>query len=308
MTDGPLGVRVGRATLFPAGPALAASFDPKLVNRVGAALGREAKAHGKNVLLGPCVNIHRTPLGGRNFESYGEDPYLAARTTVAYIKGVQSEGVAATVKHFAVNNQETERMAISVAIDERALHEIYLPSFEAAVQEAKVLAVMCSYNRINGVYACENPTLLDEILEKQWGFRGLVMSDWGAVHSVVPTLKAGLHLEMPKAEYLTPAAVAKALDEKAIAKDTVDEMVRRRLRVLGRARRAWNDANGHARGRGRRCRKPRQPRTEPEGGAAGSCCSRTRRISFPYAATRSSASPSSARAPSSSTGAEDRPT
>ncbi len=157
MTDGPVGVRAGQSTAFPASVALAATFDPALIERVGGALGREAKAKGKNVLLGPCVNIHRAPHGGRNFESFGEDPYLAGRAAVAYIRGVQREGVVATVKHFAANNQETDRHTINVVVDERALHEIYFPAFEAAVKEAGVQAVMCSYNKLNGPWACENP-------------------------------------------------------------------------------------------------------------------------------------------------------
>src|SRR5512140_2809201 len=206
MTDGPIGIREVKATQFPAGVLLAATFDPPLVEKVGRALAREAKANGKNVLLAPCVNIVRTPFGGRNFESFGEDPYLAARTAVAYIRGVQDEGVIATVKHYAANNQEFERMTISVELDERALHEIYLPAFEASVKEAHVWAVMGSYNRLNGTYACEHPYLLHDILRTRWGFQGLVMSDWGATHSGAPALEAGLDLEMPKAEHMTPAA------------------------------------------------------------------------------------------------------
>jgi beta-glucosidase len=232
MTDGPVGVRVGQATAFPAGELLAATFDPALVERVGAAIAREAKGHGKNVLLGPAVNIVRTALNGRNFEYYGEDPELAARTAVAYIRGVQSQGVMATVKHFAANNQETERMSISAEVDARALHEIYLPAFEAAVKEGGVWAVMCAYNRLNGVYACENPGLLEQTLRRDWGFRGLLMSDWGATHSAAPAMRAGLDLEMPKAAQYTPAAIRRALDEKQIEPALLDEMVRRQLRAI----------------------------------------------------------------------------
>jgi len=232
MTDGPLGVRVGQATAFPAGTLLAATFDPALVERVGAAIARETKGHGKNVILGPAVNIARTALCGRNFEYYGEDPELAARTAVAYIKGVQSQGVVATVKHFAANNQETDRMVVSAEVDARALHEIYMPAFEAAVRQAGVWAVMCAYNRIGGVYACENPGLLDRTLKRDWGFRGLVMSDWGATHSGAPAMRAGLDLEMPKAEHFSPVAIRRALDKKEIEVAVLDEMVRRQLRPI----------------------------------------------------------------------------
>jgi beta-glucosidase len=232
MTDGPVGVRVGQATAFPAGELLAATFDPALVERVGAAIARETKGHGKNVILGPAVNIARTALCGRNFEYFGEDPELAARMAVAYIKGVQGQGVVATIKHFAANNQETERMSVSAEVDARALHEIYLPTFEAAVKQAGVWAVMCAYNRLNGVYACENPGLLDQILRKDWGFRGLVMSDWGATHSAAPAMRAGLDLEMPTGEKYTPVAIHAALDKKEIEAAVLDEMVRRQLRAI----------------------------------------------------------------------------
>ena len=236
MTDGPIGVRIDKATefkstRFAAGISLAATFDPELVERLGQALGRETRAHGKNVLLAPCVNIHRTPHDGRNFESFGEDPYLAARTAVAYIRGVQSEHVMATVKHFAANNQETERMSVSVAADERTLNEIYFPAFEAAVKEAKVMAVMCSYNKLGGTYACENPYLLKDQLNK-WGFRGLTMSDWGGTHSVAPAIKAGLHLEMPDGQFFSKRGLQKSLERGEIAAADLDEMVRRQLRVI----------------------------------------------------------------------------
>ena len=232
MTDGPVGVRSGKSTAFPASIALAASFDPDLVERVGQALGREAKGKGKNVLLAPCVNIQRTPFGGRNFESYGEDPFLAARMAVSYVKGVQSEGVVATVKHLAVNNQEFERTTINAVVDERALHEIYYPAFKAAVQEAGVQAVMCSYNKLNGPWACENPPLLGDVLKKTWGFRGLVMSDWGATHSVAPALNAGLDLEMPDGRFLNPENLKKALASGELKEATIDDAVGRQLRVM----------------------------------------------------------------------------
>jgi beta-glucosidase len=232
MTDGPVGVRFGTATAFPASTLLAATFDPALVERVGAAIARETKGHGKNVILGPAVNIARTALCGRNFEYFGEDPELASRMAVSYIRGVQNQGVMATVKHFAVNNQETDRMNVSAELDSRALHEIYLPAFEAAVKQGGVWAVMCAYNRVNGVYACEHPGLLDETLRRKWGFRGMVMSDWGATHSAAPAIRAGLDLEMPKAEQFTPAAIHSGLATKKIEPDQLDEMVRRQLRAI----------------------------------------------------------------------------
>ena len=177
--------------------ALAATFDPTIVNRVGKAIAREAKAKGFNVLLAPAVDIQRVPLAGRGFESYGEDPFLNARMSVEYIRGVQAENVIATIKHFAANNQETDRKTIDARVDERTLHEMYFPPFRAAIDEAGVLAVMSSYNKLNGFWASENRPLLTEVLKERWGFMGLVMSDWGAVHSTVPTINAGLDLEMP---------------------------------------------------------------------------------------------------------------
>lgn len=232
MTDGPVGVRTGQATAFPASSLLAASFDPELAERIGIAIARETKAHGKNVILGPAVNIVRSPLDGRDFEYLSEDPELAARMAVATIRGVQSQGVLATVKHFAANNQETLRMSISAEVDARTLHEIYLPAFEAAVKEGGVGAVMCAYNRLGGTYACEHPGLLDEILGKEWGFCGLVMSDWGATHSLVPALRAGLDLEMPTAEFYKPAAIRAALAQGTLTPALVDERVGRQLRVI----------------------------------------------------------------------------
>jgi beta-glucosidase len=232
MADGPVGIRVGESSAFPAGVAMAATWDPALVEELGQALGREARAKGKNVLLAPCVNIHRVPQGGRNFESFGEDPYLAARIAVAYVKGVQSQKVIATLKHFACNNQERERMTIDAKVDERALHEIYLPAFRAAVQEAGAWAVMGAYNRVNGEYACANRTLLTEILKKGWGFPGFVMSDWGAVHGVAPYVNAGLDLEMPGGEFLTKENLKKALAAGEIAESTIDDKIRRMLRAM----------------------------------------------------------------------------
>ncbi|MEK6650018.1 MAG: glycoside hydrolase family 3 protein, partial [Bacteroidota bacterium] len=230
MTDGPVGVRTGRATAFPASIAMAASWDTALIRRLGGALGRETKAKDKNVLLGPCVNIHRVPHGGRNFESFGEDPFLAARMAVSYIRGVQSEGVAATVKHFAVNNQEHERDFVDARVSERALREIYLPTFEASVREADVLTVMNAYNRLNGPYCTENVHLNIDILREEWGFTGLLMSDWGATHSVAPAANGGLDLEMPFGAHFGDSLLA-AVRKGSVRESVIDDHVARILRV-----------------------------------------------------------------------------
>jgi len=232
MTDGPVGVRWGQSTAFPVSVCMAATWNPNLIYTLGQALGQEAKAKGRNVLLGPCVNIHRTPQGGRNFESFGEDPYLASQIVVDYIKGVQSEHVIATVKHFACNNQEFERNSIDVKIDERTLHEIYLPAFRAAVVDGGAWSVMSAYNRVNGHYCSSNTYLLSDILKRQWGFQGFVMSDWGAVHSIVPTLYAGMDIEMPTDQYLTVDNVRRALREGLMKPSKIDDKVRRMLRAM----------------------------------------------------------------------------
>lgn len=232
MTDGPLGVRWGKSTAFPAGICVAATWNPSLAGKVGAAIGREVKGHDRHVILGPCVNIARIPQGGRNFESYGEDPYLASRMTVEYIKGVQSEGVASTAKHFACNNQEYQRHIVDVKIDERTLNEIYLPAFKAAVQEANVLCIMSAYNKVNGHYASENDYLLIDKLKKEWGFNWLVMSDWDAVHSTIPTANSGLDLEMPFGVYLNTNTLMDAVKNGEVKESTIDAKIRRILRVM----------------------------------------------------------------------------
>ncbi len=216
MSDGPIGIRSWAGpsaetgaevakkqvttTAFPAGVAMAATWDVGLLQSEGQAIGQELKALGRDMILGPTVNINRTPLWGRNFEGYGEDPYLTSRLGVAYIKGVQGEGVIATVKHFAANNQEFERHRVNAVVDERALNEIYFPAFKAAVQEAGVWSLMSAYNRLNGVYCAENSTLLTDVLQKQWGFKGFVVSDWGSTYSTVDTVNAGMDIEMPGGE------------------------------------------------------------------------------------------------------------
>lgn len=179
MSDGPIGVRWGQSTAFPSGVSLAATWDTSLAAAYGRQLALETLFKGRNYILGPCINMHRFPTGGRNFESYGEDPWLAGRMAVAYVKAVQKEGVITSVKHYALNNQEWERMRLNVQVDERTLREIYLPHSEMAVKEGEALSLMAAYNKINDWYASENKHLLMDILKNDWGFRGLVVSDWG---------------------------------------------------------------------------------------------------------------------------------
>jgi beta-glucosidase len=216
MADGPMGVRswLGSSaitsapaaqkkftsTAFPAGIAVAATWDPMVAQRIGKAIAEEVKAAGRDMILAPTVNIQRVPLWGRNFEGYGEDPYLAAKLGVGYIKGVQGEGVIASVKHFAANNEEFERHRIDEKIDERTLNEIYFPAFKAAVQQADVWAVMSAYNKVNGTYCAENSFLLRDVLKKKWGFKGFVISDWGSTYSTAATVNSGMDLEMPGGE------------------------------------------------------------------------------------------------------------
>lgn len=240
MADGPLGVRnFGLSTTYAGGIALAASWDTSLAANVGTLIGRDARARGVHILLGPGVNIYRSPLCGRNFEYFGEDPFLAARTTAAYIRGVQSQGVAATVKHFLANDEEFDRHGINAVIDERTLREIYLPPFEAAVREAHVGAVMDSYNLINGQHASQNAPLNVELLKKEWGFDGLLMSDWFSVYDGVAAANAGLDLEMPAAELMTPAVLSQALREGKLTLETLDDKARRILRLAVRF--GWPD-------------------------------------------------------------------
>ena len=232
MADGPMGVRnYGPSTAFPAGVGLAATWDTEMARRIGAAMGQDARARGVNILLAPAVNINRVPVNGRNFEYFGEDPFLAGQTAVGFIQGVQSQGVIATVKHFALNDQEYQRNSISAEVDERTMHEIYLPAFKAAVQQGKVWAVMCSYNKINGVYASANEMLETEILKKNWGFRGMLMSDWGAAHDGVADALAGLDLEMPSGRFMNRETLLPAVKSGQVSESVVDDKVRRILRA-----------------------------------------------------------------------------
>ena len=240
MTDGPHGVRstapeagrkMGAVTAFPTGIAMGAAWNPELVEQVGQALGEETRGMDCDILLGPCVNIVRDPRGGRNFETFSEDPYLTGRTAVAYINGVQSRGEGTSLKHFAANNYEIERFRASTNVDERTLREIYLAQFEMAVKEAQPWTVMCSYNRINGVYASQNQHLLNEILKDEWGFQGAVVSDWAANHTIFESVQGGLDLEMPgPAKYYK--LLADAVHNWQIDEAVVDQAVRRVLRVV----------------------------------------------------------------------------
>ena len=186
-----------KAVCFPAGCAMASTFNRELLTEQGEHLGTECQAEGVSVLLGPAMNIKRSPLCGRNFEYLSEDPYVASELSTALVKGVQSKNIGTSPKHFAMNSQETRRMSVSSEADQRTMREIYLAAFEGMVKEAKPWTMMCSYNKINGTYAASNKWLLTDVLRKEWGFDGYVMSDWGAVDRRLSSLKAGLNLEMP---------------------------------------------------------------------------------------------------------------
>ena len=223
----------GASACFPSGTALGATWDPELVGRVGAALAREVRDKGAQVLLAPTVNIHRHPLAGRSFECYSEDPHLSARMAVAYVRGVQGAGVGATVKHFVCNDSEFERRSISSEVGERALREIYLPPFEAAVREAGAWAVMTAYNRLNGTHCSEHP-LIRAVLKGEWGFDGLVMSDWYGSHAGAASANAGLDLEMPgPPAWMGPHLLADVRGGR-VPEAVLDDQVRRLLRLLGR--------------------------------------------------------------------------
>lgn len=231
MSDGPIGVRnYGPATTF-GGIALAATWDSQLAERVGAVIGQDARARGVHFMLGPGVNIYRAPLCGRDFEYFGEDPFLASRTAVAYINGMQSEGVSATIKHFVGNNQEYDRHNGDSIIDERTLREIYLPTFEAAVKEAQVGAIMDSYNLTNGLHMTQNPYLNTDVAKKEWGFSGIMMSDWDATYDGVAAANGGLDLEMPSGKFMNRATLLPAVKSGQVSEATIDDKVRRILRT-----------------------------------------------------------------------------
>ncbi|AIQ31519.1 glycosyl hydrolase family 3 [Paenibacillus sp. FSL P4-0081] len=223
------------STCYPTASALASSWDRKLMFEVGEALAKEAKVLDIQILLGPGVNMKRSPLGGRNFEYFSEDPYLAGELGTAYVKGLQNQGVGASVKHYACNNQEHERMSISAEVDERALREIYLPAFEKIVKEAKPWSIMAAYNKVNGQFATENPYLLREILKDEWGYEGIVLSDWGATSDRVNALSAGLDLEMPGPSPANDKRIVEAVKSGQLDEQVLDDAVRRILRILFQA-------------------------------------------------------------------------
>ena len=231
MSDGPIGVRnYGPSTTF-GGIGLAATWDFDLAQRMGAVIGQDARARGVHFMLGPGVNISRSPLCGRNFEYFGEDPFLASRTAVAYILGMQSQGVSATIKHFMGNNQEFLRHDGDSIIDERTMREIYLPTFEAAVKEAHVGAIMDSYNLINGQHATQNGFLNNDVVKKEWGFEGIIMSDWDATYDGVAAANGGLDVEMPAGKFMNRATLLPAVKAGKVSEATIDDKVRRILRT-----------------------------------------------------------------------------
>ncbi|WP_210508111.1 glycoside hydrolase family 3 C-terminal domain-containing protein [Naasia sp. SYSU D00057] len=247
LTDGPHGVRYQRedsdhlglfdsepATSFPTASATGSSWDPELVEEMGRALGAESRAIGVNILLGPGVNMKRSPLCGRNFEYFGEDPLLAGVLGSAWVRGIQSQGVGASVKHYAANNQETDRMRVSAEVDERTLREIYLPAFERIVCETQPATIMCSYNKVNGVYASQNRWLLSDTLRGDWGFEGYVVSDWGAVVDPVAAVAAGLDLAMPGAGESVPESIVEAVRSGNLDEASVDTAVSNILTVHDR--------------------------------------------------------------------------
>lgn len=233
MSDGPHGLRKVQgsssrvATCFPTLAALAGTWDTRRAADIGGAIASEAAASGVNVVLGPGVNIKRSPLGGRNFEYLSEDPYLTGRMAVHYINGMQAQGIGASVKHFAMNSQETDRLRVSAEVDERTLMEIYLPAFEAAVREASPWTVMCAYNRLGGVFCSENRRLLTEILREKWGYEGTVVSDWGAAVDRVEGVRAGMDLEMPGPSASGTDALVRAVREGSLSEEAVDRCARR---------------------------------------------------------------------------------
>jgi beta-glucosidase len=231
MSDGPMGVHdYGETTAYPAGIALAASWDIDLARRVGISMGRDARARGVHFILAPGMNIYRAPMNGRNFEYLGEDPYLASKMAVPLIEGIQSQGVIATAKHFVANNMEYGRMDHSSDVDERTLREIYLPAFEASVKEARVGAIMDAYNLVNGTFMTQNGSLNNSILKKEWGFDGILMSDWEATHDGIEAANNGLDLEMPSPAFMNAKTLLPTIQRGEVTMATIDDKVRRILR------------------------------------------------------------------------------
>lgn len=233
MSDGPMGVRnYGATTAYPASIAIAASWNRDLAEKFGIAMGRDARARGVHIVLAPGVNIYRAAFNGRNFEYLGEDPYLASEIVVPIIKGIQSQGAVATVKHYIANNQEFDRHNVSSNVDERTLREIYMPAFKAAVQKGNVGALMTAYNLINGVHASEHDYLNNEVLKNEWGFDGVVMSDWTSTYSTIGIVNGGLDLEMPSGKYMNPELIIPLIVSGEIKESTIDDKVRRILRMI----------------------------------------------------------------------------
>lgn len=226
----PLGWENDKATFFPTGSALAATWSPELAYAYGTGMAKEARLRGKDVILGPAINIQRIPTGGRTYEYMSEDPFLSAQLAVQYTKGAQDNGAAACLKHYALNNQENNRGTVNVIIGERAMREIYLPPFKAAVQEADAYSVMSAYNKVNGWWCAENDVLLNQILRDEWGFGGFVVSDWNGTHSTVESVKHGLNVEMPDSRYLGEALLD-SVKTGAISEEVIDQRVREILRV-----------------------------------------------------------------------------
>src|SRR2546427_4284909 len=230
MADGPLGVRnYGPATTMAGGISLAATWDPELAERVGAEIGHDARARGVHFMLGPGVNIYRAPMNGRNFEYFGEDPFLASRIAVGYIEGMQSQGVSATIKHFMGNNSEFDRHNTDSIIDERTMREIYLPMFEAAVKEADVCAIMDSYNLTNGAHMTQNGYLNTDVAKKEWGFRGIIMSDWTSTYDGIAAANGGLDLEMPSGGFINRKKLETPVQQSKISVLTVYDKNMRNL-------------------------------------------------------------------------------
>ena len=233
MADGPQGVRNDtHSTMYPCGIAAAATWNRELARTYGHSLGQDARARGVHIMLGPGVNIYRSPLCGRNYEYYGEDPFLTSETAVAYIEGMQAAGVMATIKHFCGNNQEWNRHNVSSDIDERTLHEIYLPAFRKAVQKARVGAVMSSYNPVNSIHTTESRELIIDVLREKWNFKGIYMSDWTATYSTVGAANNGLDLEMSWGQFMNPDKLRTALATGTVTEETIDEKCRHIVQTL----------------------------------------------------------------------------
>jgi beta-glucosidase len=248
MTDGPHGLRKqsgfadhlginksNPATCFPTGAALASSWDRKLIENVGKTIGVECQSENVGIVLGPAANIKRSPLCGRNFEYLSEDPYLTGEMAAHHIKGVQSQGVGTSIKHFAANNQEFRRMYINAKVDERTLHEIYLAGFESAVKQSQPWTVMCAYNKLNGTYCSENKYLLNDVLREKWGFDGAVISDWGAVNEITDSIAAGLDLEMPSSHGAGEKKIVEAVESGRLSEEALNRTVERLLKVIFKA-------------------------------------------------------------------------